>query len=206
MTLKPSVVTTALFVTPLLNINVCTNIYFPYKNTTKKVIWQTETVFQASKKPTFPWYKVSTWQAGCVHLWYPNRHQHTQSACFWLHSSAWKRVSTILQSASTSAAESRLMLLPYQRWRCLQLWGEKTKESPGEGRWEGWTVSFDWLAADGTPAVFIPRRQLISRACKSTWQVFTGAVNPADSIHFANCSDAAPLCGEDQTFVPFSPR
>lgn len=81
--------------------------------------------------------------------------------------------------------------------------GGKTKERPGERRWEGWTVSFDWLAADGTP--FIPRRRLISGACKSTWQVFTGAVNPADSIHFANCSDAASLCGEDQTLAPFSP-
>lgn len=34
--------------------------------------------------------------------------------------------------------ESRLMLLPYQRWRCLQLRG-KTKERPGERGWEGWT-------------------------------------------------------------------
>lgn len=104
--------------------------------------------------------------------------------------------------------ESRMMLLPYQRWRCLQLRGErkkKTKERPGE-EGEGWTVSFDWLAADGTPGVFISRRRLISGACKSTWQVFTGAVNPADSIHFANCSDAASLCGEDQTLALFSPR
>lgn len=100
--------------------------------------------------------------------------------------------------------ESRLMLLPYQRWRCLRLRGE-TKGRPGGRRREGWTVSFDWLAADGTPGVFIPRRRLISGACKSTWQVFTGAVNPADSIHFANCSDAASLGGEDQTLAPFSP-
>lgn len=100
--------------------------------------------------------------------------------------------------------ESRLMLLPYQRWRCLQLRGE-TKERTGARRWEGWTVSFDRLAADGTPGVCIPCRRLISGACKSTWQVFTGAVNPADSIHFTNCSDAAALRGEDQTLAPFSP-
>lgn len=101
--------------------------------------------------------------------------------------------------------ESRLMLLPYQRWRCLQLWG-KRKRRPGEMKWEGWMGFFYRLAADGTPGVFIPRRRLISAACKSTWQVFTGAVNPADSIHFANCSDAASLSRKDQTLAVLLPR
>ena len=96
--------------------------------------------------------------------------------------------------------EGRLMLLPYQRWRCLQLRGEEKKtETRRRGGGGGF---FDWLAADGTAGVFIPRHWLISGACKSTWQLFTGAVNPADSIHFANCWAAASLHGEDQTLAP----
>lgn len=47
------------------------------------------------------------------------------------------------------------MLLPYQRWRCLQQAG-------------GAEAPFDWLAAGGTPAVFTRHQQLISRAWKST--------------------------------------
>lgn len=77
--------------------------------------------------------------------------------------------------------------------------GGKPKRDQERGGGRGGRFPFDWLAADGTPGVFIPRRRLISGACKSTWQLFTGAVNPADSIHFANCSDAASLRGEDQT-------
>lgn len=169
--------------------------------------------FRLLKSRHFHDRSFSTWQRGCVHIWYPNRHQHRhthihthKSACFpdCIHQPESVSPPSCSQ-LSPLQTESRLML-HYQRWRCLA-----EKESPGEkggggeGR-EGWTVSFDWLAADGTPGVFIPRRQLISGACKSAWQVFTGAVNPADSIHFANCSDAASLRGEDQTFAPFSPR
>lgn len=82
--------------------------------------------------------------------------------------------------------------------------GGKRKRDQERGGGRGCMDSFDWLAADGALGVFIPRRRLISGACKSTWQVFTGAVNPTDSIHFANCSDAASLRREDQTFAPFS--
>lgn len=126
----------------------------------------------------------------------------THTVClFWLHSSSWKRVSTILPSAFTSAARVKTDVITLSKVEVSAALGE-TKERPGERRWEGLMVFFDWLAADGTPGVFIPHRQLISGACKSTWQVFTGAVNPADSIHFANCSDTNSLRREDQTPRP----
>lgn len=161
-----------------------------------------QTSFPASEKLTFLWHPDSR---GCVHVWYPNRHQHTQSVCVRLHSSRWKHVSTILSSAFTSAAWVKIDVITLSKVEVSAALGE-TKERPGETKWEGCTVFFYRLAVDGTPGVFIPRRWLISAACKSTWQVFTGAVNPTDSIHLANCSDAASLSRKDQTLAVCSPR
>lgn len=91
---------------------------------------------------TFPWCQVSTWQWGCVHLWYPNRHQHTQPACFDCIHHVESVSPPSCRQLSPLQPESGLMLLPYQRWRCLQLQGKpKRDQERGGGRGGGFPLT-----------------------------------------------------------------
>lgn len=70
---------------------------------------------------------------------------HTQSVCFDCIHHPESMSPPSCSQLSPLQPESRLMLLPYQRWRCLQLWGKRKRdrERGGGGR-GGWFSLTGW--------------------------------------------------------------